>query len=339
MRLSCDCLCVRVTAVPLTMTKRRWQLLAAITTCSVILAMFLPVWQGPEPIPVFHHRRDQRASKYISDSTKPQHPKCREKALPLRLIGSQWLEAVFDKKRAVDPPQLGHVPLAGERWLWFGREQFGEQHLLILEQRLETLRDLTTLLDRFGIAYWLSSGTLMGAYRHGAMLPWDDDADIVVPNEQKPMLHGEAFRNRARALGLQVQEGYFCNAEQYIPAVAYLKRNVHGNTSKLDLQSLFDDCTSSIGFFGRVQRWHEREELRAYVDIWTAFPISLDNRTLYSYGGGAWLFSFMDIFPLQPCWLNGHLFFLPGTVTAVVIPRLQNLTASVGLRRSHLSPR
>ncbi len=46
---------------------------------------------------------------------------------------------------------------------------------------LEILEHVDKLCREHGINYWLSSGTLIGAVRHGGFIPWDDDVDIEMP--------------------------------------------------------------------------------------------------------------------------------------------------------------
>lgn len=46
---------------------------------------------------------------------------------------------------------------------------------------LEMLREIDDFCRSHNIRYSLSSGTLIGAIRHGGFIPWDDDLDITMP--------------------------------------------------------------------------------------------------------------------------------------------------------------
>lgn len=52
---------------------------------------------------------------------------------------------------------------------------------------LEMLKYIDKVCRENDIHYWLSSGTALGAVRHGGFIPWDDDADVefLKPDYQK----------------------------------------------------------------------------------------------------------------------------------------------------------
>lgn len=66
------------------------------------------------------------------------------------------------------------------------RERFNPDGSMLRRQQLRML-DILLYVDKIckehNIRYWLSSGTLLGAVRHGGFIPWDDDLDIEMLRE------------------------------------------------------------------------------------------------------------------------------------------------------------
>lgn len=48
---------------------------------------------------------------------------------------------------------------------------------------LQILKDVTDLLDKNSIPYWLEGGTLLGIIREDRLLPWDNDLDISITED------------------------------------------------------------------------------------------------------------------------------------------------------------
>ena len=53
---------------------------------------------------------------------------------------------------------------------------------------LEMLRFFDGVCRKNNIPYWLSSGSCLGAVRHGGFIPWDDDVDVEILAEDYPRL-------------------------------------------------------------------------------------------------------------------------------------------------------
>jgi lipopolysaccharide cholinephosphotransferase len=45
-------------------------------------------------------------------------------------------------------------------------------------QLYKIMYDFDNFCREYKLQYWVEGGTLMGALRHGGIIPWDDDVDV-----------------------------------------------------------------------------------------------------------------------------------------------------------------
>lgn len=60
----------------------------------------------------------------------------------------------------------------------------------IQEAGFEVLKWFKAFCEKENLRYFLTSGTLLGAVRHGGFIPWDDDVDVVMPRADYDRLIG-----------------------------------------------------------------------------------------------------------------------------------------------------
>lgn len=85
-----------------------------------------------------------------------------------------------------------------------------------LRRAQNVMLDLLIFLDKIckenNLTYWLDSGTLLGAARHGGFIPWDDDVDVCMPREDakklKSIMKNYIFENHIILQNLSTDWNY-----------------------------------------------------------------------------------------------------------------------------------
>lgn len=76
---------------------------------------------------------------------------------------------------------------------------------------LDLLFQLQQVCEKYGIQYYASGGTILGAERHKGFIPWDDDVDMMMMRDQYDLLcqHADAFQPPYFLQFFEDEEGYF----------------------------------------------------------------------------------------------------------------------------------
>lgn len=85
----------------------------------------------------------------------------------------------------------------------------------IQDEELALLERFAQWCDSHGVRYFLAAGSLLGAVRGGAPIPWDDDIDVLVPRPDYDRLVAD-FSGDSRCELLSPGEGYPWNFSKLV---------------------------------------------------------------------------------------------------------------------------
>jgi len=71
------------------------------------------------------------------------------------------------------------------------------------KELLNILECFIKICDEFGLDYYLSNGSALGAEKYGGFIPWDDDIDVVMPRKDYDLFCEKANENLPQHLFLQ----------------------------------------------------------------------------------------------------------------------------------------
>jgi len=71
--------------------------------------------------------------------------------------------------------------LSEREWqLWYknNQDKIWKRDNFDFNQRVESLKDVSKVIDETGLKAYFANGVLLGAYRNNDFIPWDDDSDF-----------------------------------------------------------------------------------------------------------------------------------------------------------------
>ena len=102
--------------------------------------------------------------------------------------------------------------------------------------------EVSKLLEKNGIVYWIIGGTFLGAVRSSCIIKWDDDIDIMIPLEYKDKLY-KLFENNDKIVIFNNIK--FCdkikyqNTDKLFIDVFYGNTTLHNGKIVIDHNNIF----------------------------------------------------------------------------------------------------
>lgn len=125
------------------------------------------------------------------------------------------------------------------------------------------LKTVDRICRKYNIKYFLAYGNLIGAVRHGGMIPWDDDVDIwMFPSEyDKFKQHTDELDETLRLVDPEEYAPYYVDN---VPRLVYLPSHYHDDPERAEkLKGLMEHIHLDIFLLTRLpESWFMRQFFR-----------------------------------------------------------------------------
>lgn len=168
----------------------------------------------------------------------------------------------------------------------------------VVAPALRMLAEVSTLLEKKSIRYCLDGGTLLGIYREGRLLPWDNDLDFFVRAEDAEKI--ERLRLRLLFMGYGLSRSFVSEDNIFVPAgsprIFKIKslRKFNGNRIVVDLIFKYADESHYHWLIGENPYVHKKVARKHYDALDSLqfagrqYPIPSDVETYLSARYGDW---------------------------------------------------
>jgi lipopolysaccharide cholinephosphotransferase len=110
-------------------------------------------------------------------------------------------------------------------------------------QLLKITKDVTAIMEKHGINYSLTGGSVLGAIRHKGFIPWDDDIDINIPRKDYDKL--------LAVFDKELGDKYYIQTPQKYPNLGLLVTQIRkkGTVARRKYDWNIEECGISIDLY------------------------------------------------------------------------------------------
>merc|ERR1712004_620681 len=125
-------------------------------------------------------------------------------AMPSKIEIQKKVELKKEKKVEIEEEE--ELP----EWMWDEeRSSLPVRQLVFTEEKVVVrvyalARALSSAFSQHGVPFWTSGGTTLGIVRHGGLIPWDDDLDICLREQDEHLLEKGQLAKTLESVGCRV---------------------------------------------------------------------------------------------------------------------------------------